>query len=59
MVVVGWDEKKQAVLCVDPAFSNSSQTPKAYQLCNFLSAWARSTNLTYIPLPKDRFGEFV
>jgi hypothetical protein len=59
MVVVGWDERKQAVLCIDPAFSSNSQTPKAYKLRNFLSAWARSTNLTYIPLPKDRFSEFV
>lgn len=59
MVVVGWDQKRQAVLCIDPAFSCNSQTPKAYKLRNFLFAWGRSNNLSYVPIPRDDFAQFV
>ncbi|KKQ33417.1 MAG: hypothetical protein US49_C0001G0097 [candidate division TM6 bacterium GW2011_GWF2_37_49] len=59
MVVVGWDQKRQAVLCIDPAFSSNSQTPKAYKLRNFLFAWGRSNNLSYVPIPRDEFSQFV
>jgi hypothetical protein len=59
MVVVGWNKDKQAVLCIDPAFSRNSCTPKAYKLRSFVKAWGRSTNLSYIPIPRDQFWELA
>lgn len=52
MVVVGWNKDRQSVLCIDPAFKTSWQTLKAYKLGNFLRAWGRSVNLSYIPMPQ-------
>lgn len=59
MVVVGWDQRRQTVLCIDPAFSCNAQTPKAYKLRNFLCAWSRSNNLAYVPIPRDSFYQFT
>lgn len=57
MVVVGWNKEKQSVLCIDPAFSRNSCTPKAYKLRSFIRAWGRSMHLSYIPIPRDQFWE--
>jgi len=55
MVVVGWNQAKQQVLCIDPAFKGSSKTLRSYKFWDFLQAWGRSVNLSYIPMPKDLF----
>jgi len=48
MVVIGWSQKKRAVICVDPAFSSSAKTLKLYEINSFLQVWGRSRNLAYI-----------
>ena len=52
IVVVGWDNQKKAVLCIDPAFQPSWKTARAYRLRDFLTAWGTSRNLSYISIPK-------
>lgn len=52
MVVVGWDSARDSVICIDPAFRGNRKTLKRYNLAHFLSAWALSRNLSYIPMPK-------
>lgn len=52
MVVVGWSRLRHAILCIDPAFTGSSRTLRAYKLSNFLKAWAGSDNLSFIPIPQ-------
>lgn len=51
IVVVGWDSEKHMVVCVDPAFGSNSLTLRRYKLRDFLQAWGRSLNLSYIPIP--------
>jgi hypothetical protein len=53
ILVVGWNNKKQRVLCIDPAFSSSQKTLRAYAIKNFLQAWGTSRNLSYITIPND------
>jgi hypothetical protein len=55
MVVAGWDQKRQALLCIDPAFSSNKKTMRAYKIDSFLQAWSRSVNLSYIAKPKNGF----
>ena len=55
IVVIGWSQKKKAVICVDPAFLSSKKTLKAYHLNDFLTAWGKSRNLSYIAIPKNNF----
>ncbi len=55
IVVVGWNQAKQLVLCNDPAFDATGKTFKAYKLWDFLQAWGRSVNLSYIPMPRDLY----
>lgn len=50
LVVVGWNRQKKCVICMDPAFKTTKQTLRAYPLRRFLRAWARSNNLSYVPL---------
>lgn len=52
LVVIGWNNKRKRVICLDPAFSPSSRVVKSYSISNFLQAWGRSRNLSYIPMPK-------
>ena len=52
LVVIGWDNKRKRVICLDPAFSPTSKVVKSYSISNFLKAWGRSRNLSYIPMPK-------
>lgn len=53
VVVVGWDKKKQSVICIDPAFKPSRSTVRAYNIKDFLKAWGLSRNLSYVPLLKQ------
>lgn len=47
LVVVGFDAKKQQVLCHDPAFDAHDQVAVAYDIAEFISAWERSYRLAY------------
>jgi len=51
LVVVGYDAINKNVLCIDPAFRNAKLQLKTYRLWDFLYAWGRSRNLSYIPMP--------
>jgi len=51
LVVVGYNPVNKTVLCIDPAFRNAKSCLKAYGLWDFLYAWGRSRNLSYIPMP--------
>lgn len=53
ILVVGWDQKRQAFLCIDPAFSPNSKTLRAYNVDSFLTAWGTSRNLSYVALPRE------
>lgn len=48
LVVVGWDQKKQKVLCHDPAIVGHENTPRAYDIKAFLNAWEASRRLAYV-----------
>ena len=48
IVVVGWDNKRKALLCIDPAFATEKKMLRAYNLKDFLRAWGTSRNLAYI-----------
>lgn len=52
MVVVGWNRATRSVICIDPAFPRTINTVKSYKIWDFLKAWARSRNLSYVPIPK-------
>lgn len=51
MVITGWDSESQSVVCMDPAFKSSKATETCYFIKDFLKAWARSRNLSYVFLP--------
>ena len=53
ILVVGWNNKKQRVLCIDPAFLTSAKTLRAYDIKSFLTAWGTSRNLSYIAVSND------
>ncbi|HSX37328.1 MAG TPA: C39 family peptidase [Chlamydiales bacterium] len=48
LCVIGYDATTQHVLCVDSAFPEDDQTAVSYPLKNFLEAWARRYNITYL-----------
>jgi hypothetical protein len=56
LVVVGWNQDKKSVICVDPAFGPSCKTLRAYNVWNFLQAWGLSYNLCYVPLEPKKFS---
>lgn len=56
IVVVGWNNTKKRVICIDPAFKKNKATLKSYKISHFLAAWGRSRNLTYIPIPRENWG---
>lgn len=47
LVVVGFDARKQEVICHDPAFSNHAKTVQRYAVSEFIRAWERSFRLAY------------
>jgi hypothetical protein len=54
VVVIGWDQKSQRVICIDPAFRNTNQLIRKYRIRDFARAWGRSRNLSYVSIPKTR-----
>ena len=52
IVIVGWDNKRKAVLCIDPAFLGKKRTLRAYGIKDFLQVWGTSRNLSYVAIPK-------
>ena len=48
MVVVGWDAKRKAVICHDPAFYSDVCTFVKYDIRSFIRAWERSNRLAYV-----------
>lgn len=54
VVVIGWDAKNQRVICIDPAFRDSKKLLRAYPIRDFLTAWGKSRNLSYVAIPKKR-----
>lgn len=51
LLVVGWDAKKQQIICHDPAADCDRKTLKRYDLQSFLPAWERSRRLAYLAEP--------
>lgn len=51
LVVVGWDNVSQEVICHDPACTDNSAVEKRYPLESFLRAWERSHRLVYLAQP--------
>lgn len=51
LVVVGWDAKRQQVICHDPAFKSNHKVLKRYSVRSFLCAWDRSHRLAYLADP--------
>ncbi len=49
LLVVGWDEQEQKVLCHDPAFETEEEVFMAYDIHEFVTAWERSRRMTYKP----------
>jgi hypothetical protein len=48
LLVVGWDQARQSVICHDPAILGDQFVEYAYDLVDFLPAWERSHRLAYI-----------
>ena len=53
VVVVGWNSQKRKVLCIDPAFRQQKKLLRSYHIRDFLRAWGKSRNLSYVPIPKN------
>lgn len=47
LLIVGWDAKKQVVICHDPAFDDDRKVVMRYPIKSFIRAWERSRRLTY------------
>ena len=48
LIVVGWDQVKQSVICHDPAIFGDDQVEHAYNISHFLRAWESSHRLAYV-----------
>ena len=48
LLVYGYDPIEQRVFCADPAHPSDEQTPTYYYLNDFIAAWARRKNLSYV-----------
>ncbi len=54
IVVIGWDRKKKMVRCIDPAIKDIKQTERWYSYDDFVTAWGRSRNLSYVSSLKGK-----
>lgn len=54
LVVVGWDNKRNVVICHDPALSEQKKVLKRYPIESFIRAWERSYRLVYWVEPMCR-----
>lgn len=50
IVVIGWNKEKQRIICLDPAFR--SNMVREYRIKDFLKAWGKSRNLSYVPVAR-------
>ena len=48
IAVIGFDEKTQEVICMDPAFPSDRETIVRYQLNDLLKSWGRRKNVAYV-----------
>ncbi len=48
LLVVGWDQATQSVICHDPAIFGDQVVEYAYDLSDFLRAWELSHRLAYV-----------
>jgi hypothetical protein len=48
ILVIGWNAKKQKVICHDPAFDTIEKTYVEYNLKTFIDGWERSRRLAYV-----------
>jgi hypothetical protein len=48
ILVAGWDPEKQQVITADPAYPSDEETFTSYAIGDFLNAWGRRKNLSYI-----------
>lgn len=48
LLVIGWDNNNQKVICHDPAFEANHLVPTSYSYDSFCMAWGRSHNLAYL-----------
>jgi len=49
VVVVGWNNKRNTVICIDPAFRKKAEIVRNYPIKDFMTAWGKSRNLSYVP----------
>lgn len=52
LVVIGWNQEKKSIICLDPAFKK--RIMREYPIHHFSQAWALSKNLSFIPIPKKK-----
>jgi len=52
VVVIGWEQKRKRVICLDPAFGQGQHIVRHYPINDFVRAWGKSRNLSYVPIPK-------
>jgi hypothetical protein len=50
LVVIGWKNKTQEVVCIDPAFNTNKETTRLYGIDDFVKAWGFSRYLSYVPI---------
>lgn len=48
LLVIGWDQLQQSVICHDPAILGDEFVEYTYDLSDFLKAWERSHRLAYV-----------
>ncbi len=48
ILVIGWNQQTQKVICHDPAFDSNQTVPTSYNFDSFCKAWGRSHNLAYL-----------
>lgn len=48
IAIIGYDEKNDKVLCMDPAFNTTEETKTSYDLKDFMEAWNRRGRVAYI-----------
>jgi hypothetical protein len=51
VVVVGWDRKTRRVICIDPFFRGKQDIVRRYRARDFIRAWGKSRNLSYVAAP--------
>jgi hypothetical protein len=55
VVVIGWSKRRQRVVCIDPAFRNRRRIVRHYRVKDFVQAWGKSRNLSYVSVSSASF----